>query len=90
MQVAAKLSSVLGREILHVKVTREQVKQRYITNGLPQPLAEMLAWVEEQTAQGVGENTNPSDAVERVTGRAPLTFDAFLEQNRAAWSFRGL
>ncbi|KAF8350275.1 hypothetical protein F5887DRAFT_1059428 [Amanita rubescens] len=89
-QVAAKLSNVLGREILHVKETRKQVKQRYITFGLDQSLAEMLAWFEEQTPQEVGEDINLSDAVERATGRAPLTFDAFLEQNRAAWSFRGL
>jgi len=89
-QVAAKLSNVLGRDILHVKEAREQVKQRYITFGVQQSRAEMLAWLEERTAQGARENTNPSDAVERVTGKAPLTFDAFLEQNRAAWSFRGL
>jgi len=83
-QIAAKVSNVLGREILHVKETREQVKQRYIMFGLQESRAEILAWVEERTAQRVGENTNPSDAVERVTGKVPLTFNAFLEQNRAA------
>ena len=66
------------------------MRQRYIMFGVQQSLAEMLARVEEQTAQGITENTYPSDAVERVTGRSPLTFDAFLEYNRAAWGFGGL
>ena len=58
--------------------------------GVQQSLAEMFARIEEQTSQRITENTNVSDAVERVTGRSPLTFDAFLEHNRAAWGFGGL
>ena len=59
------------------------MKQRYLSYGVQQAHAELLAWVEDITAKGVVEYT--SDAVERVTGRAPLTFDAFLEKNKAVW-----
>ena len=51
---------------------------------MQQSRAEILSWLEDITAKGAMEKYT-WDAVERVTGRAPLTFDAFLEQNRAAW-----
>ena len=52
--------------------------------GLQESHAELLAWLEDITAEGALEKYS-KDAVEQVTGRAPLTFDAFLEQNRAVW-----
>jgi hypothetical protein len=52
---------------------------------MQQSHAELHAWLEDITAKGTLENPNDWDAVERVTGKAPLTLDAFLEKNKAVW-----
>jgi hypothetical protein len=83
MQIAAKLSNGLGREILHVKCSGEQITQRWLNLGLPEPTAKFMAYLETGSAGGMEERSN--DAVEQVTGRPPLTFDAWVEQNKTAW-----
>ncbi|KAK2462629.1 hypothetical protein APHAL10511_005362 [Amanita phalloides] len=82
-EVAAKLSHVLGCEILHVKETHEERMRRYGEYGLEQGLAQLLAWLEDESAKGA--EVRFSDAVEKVTGRPSLTFDAFAQRNKAIW-----
>ena len=83
MQIAKKLSSIIGREIVHVKETLEQRKQRYMTYGLDPWLVRLLLNLEDETAKG--SEVRVSNAVERVTGGIPITFDAFVLQNRELW-----
>ena len=83
VQVAAKLSSLLRHEIVHVKETLEQRKQKYITYALETWLVELLLRLEDGTAKGA--EVRVSNAVELVTGNRPTAFDAFAMQNRAVW-----
>lgn len=83
LQIAAKLSTGLGREILHVKLSEEQKVQRFLDLGMPEHLATFLASLEARSATGMEERSN--DAVERVTGRPPMDFDAWVQQNKAAF-----
>ena len=83
MQIAAKLSSGLGRNVVHVKLSEEQALQRYMNLGLTEFHAKLLTSLEVASADGVEERTN--DAVERVTGRPPQSFDAWVQQNKSVW-----
>ena len=78
-----KLSDILGREIVHVKETLEQREQKYKTYGLEPWLVELLLRLEDDTARGA--EVRVSNAVESVTGGVPMTFDAFVAQNRELW-----
>ena len=83
VQVAAKFSSGLGRHIVHVKLSEEQSMQRYMKLGLPEDYARLLSSLELATAGGAEEGLN--DTVERVTGRPPQKFDAWVQQNKTIW-----
>jgi hypothetical protein len=78
-----KLSSGLGRDVVHVKLPEEQMVQRFLNLGLPEHYAKFLASIEVTTANGVEERLNGD--VERVIGRPPQTFDAWVQQNKTAW-----
>lgn len=66
-----------------MKLTGEQRVQGLLEAGLPESAAKFLANIEVSTASGAEETMN--DVVERVTGRAPKTFAAFAEENKAVW-----
>ena len=74
MQIAAKLSSGLGREVVHVKLSEEESVQRLLRLGLPEHYAKFLPSIEVATVNGMEERLG--DAMERVTGRSPQNFDA--------------
>ncbi|OZJ04494.1 hypothetical protein BZG36_02663 [Bifiguratus adelaidae] len=82
-EIAAKLSSCLGREVVHVKLTDEQRTQRFMSYGLPEHYANFLTSLEVSAASGVEDRMN--DAVERVTGRPSQKFDVFAQQHKTAW-----
>ncbi|KAI9743498.1 MAG: hypothetical protein M1818_002811 [Claussenomyces sp. TS43310] len=82
-EIAAKLSSVLARHIVHVKCSGEERTRRLMNAGMPEHYASFYAWLEETAATGVEERSN--HAVEQVTGRPRLTFEAWAQQNRTAW-----
>ena len=84
MQIAAKLSSGLGREVVHVKLSGEQSAQRFLNMGLPEHYAKLLSSLEVGSAKGMEEREN--DAVEQVAGRPPQKFDAWVQQNKTAWT----
>lgn len=83
MQIAAKFSTCLGREVLHIKLSEEERVQSFQSMGVPEHLAKYLALIETQSAGGSEERLN--DLVENKTGRPPLTFDAWVQQNKATW-----
>ncbi|EED79970.1 predicted protein [Postia placenta Mad-698-R] len=82
-EIAAKLSSCLGREITHVNLTVEHRAQRLVSVGVPEYFAKRLASVEVAVAN-VSEN-RMNGVVERVTGRPPQTFDEFAQKCKSAW-----
>ena len=83
MQVAKNLSSCLGREIVHVKLTEEQRIEKFLSFGMPEHYARFLTFLEGSVAKGEEERMN--DAVERVTGRPPQDFASFAQQHETVW-----
>jgi uncharacterized protein YbjT (DUF2867 family) len=81
-QVAATLSSALGRPVAFVPVSREEFLAGAIAGGVPTDEAETLAAVLGEVLDG--RNAATADGVRRVLGRPPTNFEAFARRAAAA------
>ena len=75
--IAAVLTEVTGRSITHRQLTYEQMRDR-LAAGMPAEFAELLAGMDLAIAEGAEDRT--TDTVERLTGRPPRSFRAFVER----------
>ncbi|MFL5998503.1 MAG: NmrA family NAD(P)-binding protein [Streptomyces sp.] len=75
--IAAVLSEVTGRSVTHRQLTYEQMRDR-LAAGVPAEFAELLAGMDLAIAEGAEDRT--TDTVQRLTGRPPRTFRAFVER----------
>ncbi|MCB5167354.1 ergot alkaloid biosynthesis protein [Streptomyces bambusae] len=75
--VAAILTEVTGRPVVHRQLTFEQVRDRWAAE-IPLEFATLLAEMDRAIAAGAEDRT--SDTVERLTGRPPGTFRAFVRR----------
>lgn len=82
-QVAEIFSSVLGRTIKHTRISAEDLKKRYVSIGLPEDYAGMLAFLETLSAAGSEERIFAVPAPKKRTGK--VTLRQFVEQNKKAW-----
>jgi uncharacterized protein YbjT (DUF2867 family) len=80
--IAHKLSAALGRAIGHVTVTPTELTAALRSRGLPAAFADDIAALGAEAADGSLAETSP--AVRELTGRAPRTFDQFIEASRPA------
>ncbi|KAI9759195.1 MAG: hypothetical protein M1835_000438 [Candelina submexicana] len=83
-EIAAKLSTGLGRQVQHIKVNESERADLYLKLGTPEDHAKFLAHLETKTANGGESEIN--DHIERVTGKKPVTFDQFVTENKAFWT----
>jgi len=81
-QVAAIISSVTGKKVVHENLTQEQLEQRFAT-FLPPDYSKMLALMDVAIANGSEDRTN--DAVLTFTGQQPKPFRETAELSKAAW-----
>ncbi|KPF50574.1 hypothetical protein D621_13005 [beta proteobacterium AAP51] len=82
-EVAAILSRETGRDIRHQEIPPEAMLQGLLGAGLPAPYAEFLVMILGYFAAGYAERR--TDAVQRITGRAPRSFAAYAREFRAQW-----
>jgi uncharacterized protein YbjT (DUF2867 family) len=82
-EVAAILSKAAGRTIRYQDIPPEAMLQGLLGAGLPQPYAEFLNLILGYFKAGYAERT--TDAVQRITGRAPIAFERYAEDHRAHW-----
>ena len=82
-EVAAILSRETGRDIRHQEIPPEAMLQGLLGAGLPAPYAEFLVVILGYFAAGYAERS--TDAVQRITGRAPRSFAAYAREFRAQW-----
>ncbi|MFI1103960.1 NAD(P)H-binding protein [Streptomyces melanogenes] len=75
--IAAILTEAVGRTVVHRRLTFEQLRDRWAAET-PLEFATMLAAMDRAIAEGAEDRT--SDAVQRLTGRSPGTFRAFVER----------
>lgn len=69
--------------MVHVRLGAEEKTKLLMGFGLADHYAKFLTFLETSAATGVEERMN--DAVEKVTGKPPQSFEDFAEQNKAVW-----
>lgn len=82
-RVAALIGEACGRTITHTRVTVDEMAERMMARGLPQPTARMLAGSYEFIAMGAASQT--TDTFETLTGRPPTSFQAFARAHVRDW-----
>lgn len=68
---------------MHVKRSEQERVQQLMSMSMPEQLAKLIAFLEVSSVKGAEERMN--HVVEKVTGRSPQNFDAWVEENKAAW-----
>ena len=74
-EVAAILSSVLGREIRYVNLPPNQMKQALLGAGMPEWNANGIIDLEALYREGGASTVSPD--IERVLGRMPIAYEQF-------------
>jgi uncharacterized protein YbjT (DUF2867 family) len=82
-EMASKIGKVIGRSIGFESISEEEARQQQVGRGVSYPLVE--AHLSIFRAIREGRLTTVTDAVERVLGRRPLTFDQWAKENAAAF-----
>ncbi|MGW0086597.1 NmrA family NAD(P)-binding protein [Streptomyces sp. NPDC003393] len=82
--VAATLTTVLGRPVAFDERTAEEDKQAMVSVGVPEPIAAMNAHAVSLIAEGEGAWL--SDDVLAVLGRQARTYQQFITDHTAAFS----
>ncbi|WP_431257827.1 NAD(P)H-binding protein [Roseateles chitinivorans] len=77
-----QLNDTLGTDIVAVDASRQDVAAHLAACGLPPPMAQMLAAIDE--GLGRGAMARVSEDLERLTGARPTTVEAFLRDHRAS------
>ena len=72
-----------GRAVAHVRLSADALAARFEAMGIVSAYADILAGMDAAIAAGAEDRV--SDAVERITGRKPLSFEAFAAANAEAW-----
>lgn len=82
-EVAAILSQAAGRTIRYQDIAPEAMLAGLLGAGLPAPYAEFLVTILGYFRAGYAERR--TDAVQRLTGRAPIAFERYADDHRAHW-----
>lgn len=77
------LSRVVGRKVGYVAVTDEAAKAGMLAGGIPEFYADYLIDLNQAYRRGLGDKV--TTAVQDVTGRAPVAFEQFAQENAAAF-----
>ena len=83
-QVAAILSAATGRTIGYTDVAPDALRPGLLAAGLPAAYADFLLLILGYFKAGYAERT--TDALQRITGRAPIRFEQYARDYRAAWA----
>ncbi len=86
-EVAALLSEILGREIAHIRLSEEELTERFKQQGLPPQYAPILANLD--TAISYGAEDRVTDEVKNIAGREPLGFLPFATATCEVWKPTG-
>ncbi|HEY4075497.1 MAG TPA: SDR family oxidoreductase [Rhizomicrobium sp.] len=75
-EAATRLSALTGRQVRYKEETQEAARRRLIATGVSD--CEIDASIGTYLAIASGELSQTSDTVERLTGRRPLTLEAYF------------
>lgn len=81
---ASIIAAAAGRPVRHQRLSEDALAKRLAGHGLPPPYAAALAAMD--TAVAHGSEDRITDAVQVITGRTPISFEAFAASNRDCWT----
>lgn len=82
-EAAALISEASGRAIVHRRVSVEEMAEKHKARGLAPFASQMLAMMDVALSNGAEDRI--TDGVQKLTGRAPISFEDFVRDNAAAW-----
>jgi uncharacterized protein YbjT (DUF2867 family) len=82
-QAAATISEVSGRKANYVDVPEAAAKQAMLGMGMPEWMVDGM--MELHAIDKAGYAAQVTDSVEKITGRAPISFAQFARQHAARW-----
>ncbi len=83
-EVAALIAAKAGRPVVHRRLTEQELAGWLSESaGVPPDFAVALAAMDTAIAGGAEDRVSPD--VQTVTGRSPISFEAFAAANRAVW-----
>lgn len=82
-QVADILSSVTGRKIVYQEIDTAAMRSGLLGAGLPKDYTEFMLMILDFFKQGYAERT--TDAIEKITGKKPISFKKYAEDYKASW-----
>ncbi|MBL7557267.1 MAG: NAD(P)H-binding protein [Bdellovibrionaceae bacterium] len=82
-QVAEILSITTGRKISYQDIEPAAMRAGLIGAGLPKDYAEFMLVILDFFKQGYAERT--TDAIEKITGRKPISFKKYAEDYKSSW-----
>jgi uncharacterized protein YbjT (DUF2867 family) len=85
VDMADKLSRALGREIEYVDLTNDLYEQHLRESGFPDWLAREFVVIYGRGFYPESRGNYVTDTIERLTGRAPRSFDVFARDYAAAF-----
>jgi NAD(P)H dehydrogenase (quinone) len=80
-ELAAIVSGVTGRTIVHVSVSDEVLVKGMVEHGLPEPIARLMTSFDHATRDGL--LVNVSDTVERLSQRPPKRVSELIREQLA-------
>lgn len=78
------MTTHLGKPVRHIRVSVDELVQRYLDLGVSEGVARFLPQLDAMTAAG-GEERIKNDAVDKITAKAPMSFDAWVQQRKQVW-----
>ncbi|GKT47813.1 festuclavine synthase II [Colletotrichum spaethianum] len=82
--IAKILSEILGRKIVHKKLSAQELVERFAGQGVPRDYAEMLSGLDTAIKNGSENRTN--SVVLALTGKQPRKFRDTAEKNKGVWA----
>ena len=82
-EAASIIAAAAGRPVRHQRLSENDLAKRLTGHGLPPPYAAALAAMDAAVAQGSEDRV--TGAVQAITGRTPVSFEAFAADNWDCW-----
>lgn len=82
-QAANVISNAIDKSIKFEDITPQAMRETLLGAGLPADYTEFLLMILDYLKQGAAERV--TDAVQTITGQAPIAFEAYARDYRQAW-----
>ncbi len=83
-EAVLKMNNILGKESKYIAISDEAATDAMKGLQFPDFIIELMISLNQCLVQGIAEET--TNVVEEVTGKKPILFDQFIQDNKEIWS----